>query len=693
VAAALALRMRPDLTWSRFVSEGQDSYIFKDPITLEYTRMDSISGTLATQLDGKRTEEELIAYARAHWPGFDFSEDYIADLIADLKKMKYLDDPFEKNTLLAARARHERMQINAATFKNLFSIQLGYVDPDALLTRVYPYVAFMFRPFMVWLGITLFVFSGFVVWLNRAHIAAGAGNFMLGEGQRVLGATLIWVLITVAIIIHELGHAFAVKHHGGKVHKIGFILVFGMPCMYCETSDTHLFENWKHRVHAALAGTYTELYMASIATLVWWLTPSGIVINQLAYNIILFASISGILFNYNPLIKMDGYYVLLDTLDMPNLMEDSYEYLGYLFRRYVLRMKLQSKVRGRQRKRVLVLFGVCSIAYSVFFATIMYLFLRRWLVNHLATVGTVLALLLLLMVLRRPAGPIMRTARLWLLEHRTALVRRRLVLGAGGALLALVLLFVPVAGSRRVPVTLEPGRMAALLAPEEMRVRATFFRAGQPVAAGDVLAEFDADSAAVVQAEAAARAGEHQVAAARALFGGDLATAAAQRAGAAGDAAVSGWVGRRVARAELRAPFAGRVLTASDPSLIGERLMPGDTVCVVGDFSSLRARALVSEADLDDIRVAAPARIRLRMAPGTVWRARVSAVEALPVRREAARAYRVWFVLAPAPGANGPGGLPRAGFTGEAHLATPARTPAAHFQRWLARFVRADLWV
>lgn len=693
MAEALALRLRPELTWSRFVSEGQDSYIFKDPISLEYTRLDSISGALAVQLDGTHSEEDLLAYAREHWPGFDFSEDYVADLIADLKKMKYLEDPFEKNALLAARARSERMQINAATFRNLFSIQLGYVDPDALLTRIYPHVAFMFRPFMVWLGIALFTFSGFVVWLNREHIAAGANNLMLGEGHRLLGAALIWLLITVAIIIHELGHAFAVKHFGGKVHKIGFIVVFGMPCMYCETSDTHLFENWKHRVYTALAGTYTELYMASIATFVWWLTPSGIVLNQLAYNIILFASVSGILFNYNPLIKMDGYYVLLDTLDMPNLMEDSYAYLGYVFRRHVLQMKVESKVRGRQRKRVLLLFGTLSIAYSVFFASLMYLFLRRWLVNHLATVGTVLALLLLLMVLRRPTGPIVRTARLWLLEHRAGLMRRRLALGAGGALLALALLFVPVAGSRRIPVTLEPVRTAALVAPEEMRVRAAFFRAGQAVAAGDALAEFDADSAAVVQAEAAAQAGEHRVAAARALLAGDLATAAAQRADASGDAAASGWTARRVARAELRAPFAGRVLTASDPGLIGERLMPGDTVCLVGDFSSLRAQALVSEADLDDIRVGAPARVRFRAAPARVWRARVSAIEALPVGREAARDYRVWFSLSPAPAAEDRAGPPRSGFTGQAHLATPARVPVVHFQRWLARFVRADLWV
>src|SRR4029077_10197715 len=130
-----------------------------------------------------------------------------------------------------------------------------------------------------------------------------------------------------------------VKHFGGKVHKIGFLLVLGLPGMFCDTSDSHLFPNWKDRAKVALAGTYAELYVATFATMVWWITPATLLVNQLCYNIILFASVSGLAMNYNPLMKLDGYFVLSDYLDQPNLREDAQGYVGYLFRRYLLGMR------------------------------------------------------------------------------------------------------------------------------------------------------------------------------------------------------------------------------------------------------------------------------------------------------------------------------------------------------------------
>lgn len=687
-------RLRHDLTWSRFVSEGRDSYIFKDPIALEYVRLDAVSGELTTLFDGTRTAEDMLEYARGRWPGLSFDEDYVADLLNDLKDMKYLEDPFQRHVLLQARARQERMQINAGTFRNLFSIPLGWVDPDRFLTKTYPYVSFMFKPAMVWLGMALFTAAGYVVWLNRGHVASSSGNLMLGEQNRVLGAALIWVLIMAAIVLHEFGHGFAVKHHGGKVHKLGFIVVFGMPCMFCETSDTHLWPDWKKRVQVALAGTYIELYMAAVATVVWWLTPSGLIVNQLAYNIILFASVSGILFNYNPLIKMDGYFVLSDTLGMPNLQEDAYEYLGYLFRRYVLRMKVDCPAHGRRRKRILFFYGVASIAYSVFFATLMFLFLRRLLVRSLAALGALLSVGLLLMVLRRPLKPIMRTVRLWMLESGSRMggagARRRFGLVAGLALAALLLL-VPVPGRRAVPVTLQPQRRAALVVPEEMRVRWLGFEAGQAVAAGQVLAELNTDSTEVMRGEAEARAGELRVAVAAALQRGERAEAVLQRARARVETATSDWIGARVERAGLRAPFAGRVLSASTPGRCGALLQPGDTVCVVGDFSRPRAAAIVQEGDLDDFRAGASARVRLRARPWQGLDGRVAAIEALPLDTGATRAYRVWFDLETR--RDDRWGPLRAGLTGVAHIVTPARPAAAHVVRWLARFLRVDLWV
>src|SRR5262245_41611181 len=462
------LKLRPDLTWRRFVTEGQEAYIFKDEITQEYVKLDVISGSLALRLDGHTSTEDLLAYARAAWPSLEFDADYIADVVADLRNFKFLEDPFERNALLEARAREERAQINASTFRNIFSIPLGTVNPDRFLSRTYPYLAWFFSPFFVWLGVALFTLSGYVVWTHRDHVAGPTQSLFTGSGLELFGAFLLWITIIITIVIHELGHGYAVKHFGGKVDRLGFLFIFGLPCMFCNTSDSHLFPNWRHRVCVALAGTYTELYVATIATAVWYLTPSDLVINQLAYNIMLFASIGGIVFNYNPLIKMDGYFVLADVLDMPNLQEDAYGYLGYLGKRYLFGMRDEpSPVEGRRRKRILLLYAIASIAYSVTFALLVFAMFRQRLIAMFAFAGALLSVALLVLVLKPLSLPVVRGAQAWALDHRGWIRRHQLPIVAGITLLLGVFLLVPVQGRRAFDIAVEPGRVAALVAPED----------------------------------------------------------------------------------------------------------------------------------------------------------------------------------------------------------------------------------
>ncbi len=681
-------RLRLDLTWRRFVTEGTDSYIFKDEISQEYVKLDVISGSLALRLDGKTSPDELLAWARATWPSLDFDLDYIADVLGDLKKYRFIEDPFQRNALLRARAREERAQISSSTLKNIFSIPLGTLNPDRFLTRTYPYLRWFFSPFFVALGLAAFLASLYLVVLNRDHISGQTTSLFMGGGMELLGAFLLWLTIIFVIIVHELGHGYCVKHFGGKVDKMGFIFIFGLPCMFCNTSDSHLFPNWKHRAYVALAGTYTELYVAAIATAVWWATPADMVVNQLAYNIMLFASVSGIVFNYNPLIKMDGYFVLADSLDMPNLQEDAYEYLGYLFKRYIVGMRNEPcPAEGRRRKRVLALYAVLSILYSITFTLAVFQLLRFRLIQSFAFVGALLATLLLFLVVRGISRPLLGTVQAWALDHRGQIRRHQLPIVAGGAALLGVFLLVPVPGRRAFNVSVEPVREAALVAPEDLRLKEATWSAGQPVVKGEVLAVLDADLAAAQASEAAAAAGALRITGAVARQAGDARDAVAADAGALAARRHSQLLERRVERAELRAPFAGRVLTPGISGRLGELFEAGDTVCVVGDFSHVRATARLWEFDLEDVRVGAPVHMRLRARPGELLHGRVSTIQPAAERYGTRRLYQVRIALAEPPRDQ------RAGLTGKAWVATAWRPPAAHLYRMLARFVRLDLWV
>ena len=686
--AAAYPRLRPDLTWRRFVSEGTDSYIFKDEISQEYVKLDVISGSLALRLDGKTSPEELMAWAQATWPGLDFDLDYIADVLADLKRHKFIEDPFERNALLRARAREERAQINSSTLKNIFSIPLGTLNPDRFLTRTYPYIAWFFSPVFVALGLLVFLGSLYLVVLNRDHFAGQTTSLLTGSGLRGWGALLAWITIIFVIVVHELGHGYCIKHFGGKVDKMGFIFIYGTPCMFCNTSDSHLFPNWKHRAYVALAGTYTELYVAALATLIWWATPSDTIVNQLAYNVMLFASVSGFIFNYNPLIKWDGYFVLADSLDMPNLQEDAYEYLGHLFRRHVMRMRGEPcPAEGRRRKRVLLIYAVLSILYSIAFTLAVFQVLRFQLIENFAFAGALVAALLLVIVLRSIARPLVGATRAWALDHRGQIRRHQLPIVAGMAALLGGFLLVPVPGRRAFDITIEPMREAALVAPEDLRLERAAWSAGQPVAAEQVLAVLDADQAEAQASEAAAEAGALHITGAVARRSGEARDAVTADAGQLAARQRSQLLTRRVRRAELRAPFAGRVMTAANPGRQGELFEAGDTLCVVGDFSQVRATARLWEFDLEDVRRGAQVHLRLRARPGDVLHGRVSAIQPAAERHGTRRLYQVRIALSEPPQD------PRAGLTGKAWVATPWRPPAAHLYRALARFVRLDLWV
>jgi len=681
-------RLRTDLTWRRFVSEGQDSYIFKDEISQEYVKLDVISGSLALKLDGMTSPEELLAWARESWPSLEFDLDYIADVIADLRGYKFIDDPFQRNALLRARAHEERAQINATTFKNLSSIAIGTVNPDKFLTRTYPYVRFLFTPQAVAVGMGMFLLSVYLVWLNRDQMAGRVMGLFIGSGHETLGLALMALTFIFTITIHELGHGYAVKHFGGKVNKIGFLLILGLPGMFCDTSDSHLFPNWRDRAKVALAGTYAELYVATFATLVWWVTPATLVVNQLAYNIILFASISGLAMNYNPLMKLDGYFVLSDVLDQPNLREDAQGYVGYLFRRYVLGIKSDPcPAEGRRRKRVLATYAFASIAYGILLSTILYLILRQQLIAYFAFLGSVVATVILVLFLARMARPLVRGAQAWALDHRGQIRRHQLPIVAGVALLLGILLLLPVPGHRGFPIALEPVRTAALVVPEDLLLRQAYWSAGQTVAAGQVLAVMDADLAIAQGGEESAQAGALRIRGGAARRSGDDADAVSALAGASAADARARLLERRAERSELRAPFAGRVLTPALPGRAGARFEAGDTLCLVGDFSGMRAMADLWELDLEDFHVGAPVRVRLRERPGDVLRGRVSAIQPAADDLDGLHRYEVRITLDDIPRDA------RAGMTGRAWIATPYRTPAAHLARILARFVRLDLWV
>src|SRR5262249_36784145 len=128
----------------------------------------------------------------------------------------------------------------------------------------------------------------------------------------------LWIALGCVKIVHEFGHGLSCRAFGGEVHEIGLLVLCLSPSLYRNGSDAWALPNRWHRIIISAAGIWVELIIAAIATFVWWNTPSQPFVNNLALCVMIVCSVSTVVFNANPLMRYDGYYVLLDWLEIPN---------------------------------------------------------------------------------------------------------------------------------------------------------------------------------------------------------------------------------------------------------------------------------------------------------------------------------------------------------------------------------------
>src|SRR5262249_55580960 len=155
--------------------------------------------------------------------------------------------------------------------------------------------------------------AALVLWVERQELARSLSNALRWET-----AVWAWLILLVVTALHESAHGLTCKHYGGEVHEIGFLLLFFMPCFYCNVSDAWLFKEKSKRLWVTFAGGYFELFVWALAVFVWRLTLPGSLPHYLAFIVVTACGIQT-LFNFNPLLKLDGYYLLSDWLEAPNL--------------------------------------------------------------------------------------------------------------------------------------------------------------------------------------------------------------------------------------------------------------------------------------------------------------------------------------------------------------------------------------
>jgi putative peptide zinc metalloprotease protein len=315
----LRLRLRGDVEICRQIFQGRTYWMVKDPLTLRYFRFEDEEFAILRMIDGRSSPAEIQRNFEERFVPQRLPLTHLESLVARLFEQALLvSDAPAQGERLHERCERRRWQERLAACSNILCVQLPGANPDALLARLNRYIGWIFSgPCVVASGLLimaacLLVAVQFDVFLSRLpgfHQFFGLHNWLL-----------LAMVLSGTKVLHEFGHGLACKRFGGECHELGLMFLVLTPCLYCNVSDSWMIPSKWRRAGIGAAGMYIELVLAAISTFLWWFSDVGL-LHYLCLNVMFVCSVSTLLFNANPLMRYDGYFIFSDLLEIPNLRQ------------------------------------------------------------------------------------------------------------------------------------------------------------------------------------------------------------------------------------------------------------------------------------------------------------------------------------------------------------------------------------
>jgi putative peptide zinc metalloprotease protein len=365
LARLVSSPLRSDVEMQRQQFRGTEYFVIKDPLALTYFRLQLEEGFLIMLLDGKRTMSEIHRLFHERFPNKDLSLQDIAVFINTMSATGLLN--INARRFVSMARAHENVPTGwlmmwGRLLAGLLFMRIPLVDPSPWLGGLTHALRFMWTRWFVGLCTAFIAFTVFWLILNREAFSQNTINFFSRDNL-----FLIWVTIIIVKTLHEFGHATTCRHFGGEVHEMGVCLICFAPAGYVDASDAWMMRNKAHKLYTTMAGVFTEFVIASIAAYLWLYLPAGLAKN-LAFNAMIVASVNTVFFNANPLMKFDGYYILADVLEIPNLRAKAMMYCSYHLQRWLLgyRNLMQERVlQDEIHNRVFVVYSILAYAYMM----------------------------------------------------------------------------------------------------------------------------------------------------------------------------------------------------------------------------------------------------------------------------------------------------------------------------------------
>ena len=361
--AELVPRLRQHVQLHRHQYRGQTWYVLQDHSSGRFHRFSVAAYQLIGLMDGRHDMDQIWQHASQSLADDALTQGQAIQLLAQLYKADALVTDVTPDTReLFQRQYTGERRLKLQKWKSPLSVRVPLIDPDKFITATLPWVAKLFSRW------------GFMLWLlvvGSATVSAITHWPELTENMvdRVLaGQNIVILLLTFPLVklVHEFGHAYAARSLGGEVHEMGVMFLILMPIPYVDASASSAFPGRWQRALVGASGMLTELFIASIALYIWLNVEPGFM-SAMMYNTMIIAGVSTLLFNANPLIRFDGYYILADILEIPNFGTRSTRYLGYLVQTHLFKVEgLKSPANAPGERGWFIFYGVASFIYRLF---------------------------------------------------------------------------------------------------------------------------------------------------------------------------------------------------------------------------------------------------------------------------------------------------------------------------------------
>lgn len=634
VVAQRTPRMDPDTVGREHIEDGEPMVRIYVPSVECMYKFPPQNWALIQLFDGRRNYEE-IAQLYSQQSGRNYSVQEIREFAQELEAIDFwYKTPQEKNVALMQKSADERRQLlkKKSRYADLSLILFPAVNPDKFITWLYRYTQFFYTRWFTLLTLCLFALSATLTISHWSEIGRDTLEFYNFSDKTWLDVVEFYLLAFLVLALHEMGHGHACKHYGGRVQYMGFALIYLAPAFYTDTTEGDVKASRYQRIVITVAGVWIELVAYSIIILIWLGTPPYTAVHDACYTLMLITGISAVLLNWDPLIKLDGYYIFTELLGIVDLKEDSTAFVSGWVKHYIWRLPVEVPYVPKRRRLGYAVYALLSGAYSYAFLYVVAHFVGNifrnfnpeWsFVPEIATAGLIFSGRI------RTLGNFMKFVYLdkkdriatWFTPQRSIAI----------AALVLILILLPLRReSSPGYFVLEAKNRAVLRSTVPGVVTAVYAGEGQWVPAGAAVVRLrnpKLDSR-VEHVQAEYSEVQRRSVLANLQNSSDFGAANAERIELGNQ---SQQLRLETAQLELRSPIAGLVLTPRLSDQMGAFLPAGTEVAEVADLSAMRARVYVSEHDLSKFHIGSEVRL---LAHGAFRTADASVAAIEPVSSE-----------------------------------------------------------